>query len=167
MIVLILLSCAGDLRNSKLSRSSLVHLVSVSPMLIPVAEAFLDTESIKLWVVPVIVSRLKQITLSRIFFLAENVIPKSKDSKKAITSCFQVDPIVTRAHDLSPCKRSRLIWANLTGTSCAIEPINLHDYIESGWEPLWSSNLPGSKFGTFLRPFQLKALQLRSFYFRA
>ena len=64
-----------------------------------------------------------------------------------------MDPIVTHAHNLSPCKRSRLIWTNLTGTSCEIEPISLTDCIEPGWEPLWSSSLPGSKFGTFLRPF--------------
>ena len=119
----------------------------------PRGKGILDTESVKLWVVPVIIFRLKQITLSLVLFLAENVVPKSKTSEQAITSCFQVEPIVTHAHELSPCKRSRLIWTNLSGTSCQIDSICMQNCLEPGWETLWSAELPGLKFGTFLRPF--------------
>jgi len=140
------------------SRLKTILVISGSPCVgfsnaNPRGRGILDSESIKLWSVPVIVSHLRKLTLSQIMFLAENVIPKSKESERAITACFQVDPIVTHAHNVSPCRRSRLIWTNLSQTSESVDPIMINDCIEPGWKPVWSSDLCESKFGTFLRPF--------------
>ena len=85
--------------------------------------------------------------------LLENVVMRSKKSQDHVSRALHVEAILTKAEDLCPCARSRLIWTNVDVEFVDPEKISWRDCVSSGWAPAFLGVEPSGGFGTFLRPF--------------
>ena len=119
-----------------------------------------DPESEKMWVLLVWVSRLRvAVPCIHHLMILENVVPRQAQSKRDISSALHMEPILTEARLVSPCRRARYIWSNLDLSDLSFWRISWQDCVDPEWVPasvFMAAESPVGEnpiFGTFLRPF--------------
>ena len=79
---------------------------------------------------------------------------RSKESEQKVSLTIGIEPILTKADQVCPCARSRLIWTNIKVGTQMSSPIRWQDCLSPGWQPAQVGFATSIIFGTFLRPFE-------------
>jgi len=120
-----------------------------------------DAESQKLWLLPVLLARLRAHldTIGKvvpILFLVENV-EMSEPERDAISHTFGVAADLLDAGRLAAADRPRLVWSNVPASPTLDQDIDAQGVLEPGWAPAWTLSPRGAarrpRFRTFTRPF--------------
>ena len=122
-----------------------------------------DSESRKMWVMPVIITQARNLLASRgrgsfVAFILENVRMKPA-CEQAVSRTMGVPALPIDAGLVCACARPRLFWTNLVTEPPAARVIDPSSVLDAGWRPLWelassaSTASTSSRFSTFLRPF--------------